>query len=76
MTGKSPIRKRSIVVCGHRTSISMENEFWNVLKTIASTKGQSLSTIISHLDAHRKGNLSSTIRIFVLKELLNQNSKD
>ena len=76
MTVQSPIRKRSIVVSGHRTSISVETEFWNILKTIARTKGLSLSALISHLDANRRGNLSSAIRIFVLNELLEQNSDD
>jgi predicted DNA-binding ribbon-helix-helix protein len=62
------IAKRSLVVAGHRTSVSLEAEFWSALKDIAVTKGQSVAALIATIDAGRKGeNLSSAIRLFVLR---------
>ena len=62
------IAKRSLVVAGHRTSVSLETEFWLALKDIAATKRQSVAALIAVIDAGRKGeNLSSAIRLFVLR---------
>lgn len=63
------IEKRSVLVAGHRTSVSLEPEFWDALKSIAAKRGASLNQLIAGIDAHRNGNLSSAIRIFVLKSL-------
>ena len=64
---KSPIVKRSIVIAGHKTSVSLEDAFWRCLKDIASSRGQTLSDLVSTIDTDRKqGNLSSAIRLFVL----------
>ena len=63
------LRKRSITVSGHRTSISLEDEFWSELSLIARQKGTSLSSIIAKIDEERDTNLSSAIRLFVLKNL-------
>ena len=65
---KSLVVKRSIVLAGHKTSISLEEPFWKGLKEIASKRRQSLSVLVGSIDAERSfGNLSSAIRMFVLK---------
>ena len=62
------IAKRSLVVAGHRTSVSLETEFWSALKDIAGEKRQSMAALIATIDAGRKDeNLSSAIRLFVLR---------
>jgi predicted DNA-binding ribbon-helix-helix protein len=64
---KSPVVKRSIVLAGHKTSISLEEAFWNGLKDIAMRRCRTLSDLVSSIDADRKhGNLSSAVRLFVL----------
>jgi predicted DNA-binding ribbon-helix-helix protein len=64
---KSPIVKRSIVVAGHKTSVSLEDAFWKGLKEIATGKGMALSEIVGTIDSARaQGNLSSALRLFVL----------
>ena len=67
MVMKSPVVKRSIVIAGHKTSVSLEDEFWNGLKEIAMNRNVTLSDIVSTIDSGRQhGNLSSAIRLFVL----------
>ena len=64
---KSQIAKRSIVIEGHKTSVSLEDAFWTTLKDIAHERGQTLSQLIAAIDKDRhEGNLSSAIRLFVL----------
>ena len=63
------MKKRSVNIAGHATSITMEEEFWTALKEIAAIRGTSLNQIISEIDAAKKGNLSSAVRVFILKEL-------
>lgn len=64
---KSPVLKRSIVVAGHKTSVSLEDGFWKGLREIAVLRGVSLSELIGTIDSGRQhGNLSSAIRLFVL----------
>jgi predicted DNA-binding ribbon-helix-helix protein len=58
--------KRSIYIAGQRTSISLEDEFWNGLKESAGVRRMSLSKLVASIDAKRRGNLSSAIRLFVL----------
>ncbi len=61
------IVKRSIVIAGHKTSVSLEDAFWNSLKDIGRSSDQTLSEMIGGIDARRlNGNLSSAIRLFVL----------
>ncbi|HET7412456.1 MAG TPA: ribbon-helix-helix domain-containing protein [Pararhizobium sp.] len=62
------VTKRSITIKGHRTSISVEDAFWNALKTIAEERGQPLAALVGEIDAGRGGrdNLSSALRLFVL----------
>lgn len=64
---KSQVVKRSIVIAGHKTSVSLEDAFWNGLKEIAVSRNVALSDLVSSIDKERKhGNLSSAIRLFVL----------
>jgi predicted DNA-binding ribbon-helix-helix protein len=66
--------KRSVTIAGHRTSVSLEPEFWDALKMIATENGMSLSRLIAEIDrtrtgADRRTGLSSAIRVFVLNRL-------
>ena len=64
---KSPVVKRSIVVAGHKTSVSLEDAFWQGLKEIAVLRQMTLSDLVASIDTGRHhGNLSSAIRLFVL----------
>jgi predicted DNA-binding ribbon-helix-helix protein len=64
---KSPVVKRSIVIAGHKTSISLEDAFWKALKDIAIARHATLSDLVASIDSERQhGNLSSAIRLFVL----------
>jgi predicted DNA-binding ribbon-helix-helix protein len=64
---KSRVVKRSIVVNGHKTSVSLEDEFWSALKVIAGKRFMNLSDLVTAIDGQRQhGNLSSAIRLFVL----------
>lgn len=61
--------KRSVTIAGHRTSVSVEDEFWNELLAIADRGGKSINSLIAEIDASRDQNLSSAIRLHVLAEL-------
>ena len=73
------LRKRSVMVAGHRTSISLEEAFWQALTEIAGARGLSLNALVSEIDARRAllsdapdrggggGNLSGAIRVYVLE---------
>jgi predicted DNA-binding ribbon-helix-helix protein len=64
---ESRIVKRSVVVNGHKTSVSLEDEFWSALKLIAGKRLMNLSDLVTAIDGQRQhGNLSSAIRLFVL----------
>ena len=64
---RSPVIKRSILLAGHKTSVSLEEAFWQGLKEIATSRGLSVSALIGTIDSRRvEGNLSSGIRLFVL----------
>ena len=70
---KSPVVKRSIVIAGHKTSVSLEDAFWKGLKEIATTRDMTLSDLVAAIDSERRhGNLSSAIRLFVLDHYRNQ----
>lgn len=69
---KSSVVKHSIVIDGHKTSISLEDPFWNELKGIAHAQGVKLSELVASIDRTRaQGNLSSAIRQFVLEHFQN-----
>jgi predicted DNA-binding ribbon-helix-helix protein len=64
------MRKRSVALRGHSTSISLEDEFWAELKRIAAERAVPLSTLVAEVDGLRsKGNLSSALRLTVLQDL-------
>jgi predicted DNA-binding ribbon-helix-helix protein len=64
---KSQIIKRSIVIAGHKTSVSLEDAFWQGLNDIALVRRTTLSDLVGAIDSQRQhGNLSSAIRVFVL----------
>ena len=69
---KSLVVKRSIVIGGHKTSVSLEQAFWQAFKEIAILRNMSLSELVMTIDAKRSGNLSSAIRLFVLEFTRNQ----
>jgi predicted DNA-binding ribbon-helix-helix protein len=64
---RSPVVKRSVVISGHKTSVSAEAEFWNALKDIAASQDRRVSDLVTDIDKTRQAkNLSSAIRVFVL----------
>jgi predicted DNA-binding ribbon-helix-helix protein len=77
---KSPVVKRSIVIAGHKTSVSLEDAFWRGLKDIAVSRRMTLSDLVGAIDTERQqGNLSSAIRLFVLDHYqarMNGNGED
>ncbi len=62
-------RKRSVHIAGHPTSVTLEGAFWEALKQIAARRGQSLNQLVTEIDHGRRTNLSSAIRVFVLREI-------
>ena len=74
---KSPVVKRSIVIAGHKTSVSLEDAFWKGLKEIAGSREMTLSDMVASIDTDRRhGNLSSAIRLFVLDHYRTQNADE
>jgi predicted DNA-binding ribbon-helix-helix protein len=65
MAGES--KKRSVVIAGHKTSVSLEPEFWDALKEIAAGRAVSVNQIVRDIDSDHEGNLSSAIRLYVLR---------
>lgn len=63
------LRKHSIIISGHASSVSLEPEFWDELRLIADRLGVSVNQLVSRIDSERTGNLSSSIRVFVLNDL-------
>jgi predicted DNA-binding ribbon-helix-helix protein len=72
------LRKRSLTIAGHSTSVSLEDAFWRALKDLAAEEGRSINALIGEIDAARQGNLSSAVRIYVLQRALakGQNSTE
>jgi predicted DNA-binding ribbon-helix-helix protein len=68
--------KRSISIHGHRTSISLEPEFWDCFQVLARAEGLSVAKLVQRIDEARDGgNLSSAIRVHILKELQNSSRR-
>lgn len=63
------MKKRSVVITGHRTSVSLENAFWDALKAIAGRRNFTVNQLVTEIDKQRDGNLSSAIRVYVLTSL-------
>jgi predicted DNA-binding ribbon-helix-helix protein len=59
------LRKRSVTIAGHATSLSLEEEFWHDLRNIARERGISLNALVASIDTTRQGNLSSALRLFI-----------
>jgi predicted DNA-binding ribbon-helix-helix protein len=55
-----------VTIAGHRTSVSLENAFWDALKAVAQAEAKPLNRLIAEIDADRTGNLSSALRVFAL----------
>src|ERR1700752_3475279 len=73
---KSPVVKRSIVIAGHKASVSLEDAFWKGLKEIAGGRDMTLSELVATIDTDRRhGNLSSAIRLFVLDHYRGRSSE-
>ncbi len=68
------IRKHSLTIAGHQTSVSLENAFWDAFRAIAGKRGVSINDLATEIDDGRRGNLSSAIRLFVLEETRRSNS--
>jgi predicted DNA-binding ribbon-helix-helix protein len=66
---QSANKKRSVVVAGHRTSVSLENVFWEHLRKIARARRMSVNELVTEIDRGRDGSLSSAIRVYVLQDL-------
>jgi len=65
---RSSVEKRSVIVGKHKTSVSLEDEFWTGLKEIAASRQTTCSGLLSDINEHRQlGNLSSAVRLFVLE---------
>ncbi len=61
------LRKGSVVVAGHRTSISLEVAFWRALRHIARAEERSVNQLVAEIDQRRSGNLSSAVRVHILE---------
>ena len=68
-TVSGTVKKRSVEIAGHRTSLSLEQAFWRALKRIAARDGVSINKLIEQIDRERAGNLSSAVRVYVLERL-------
>lgn len=61
------VKKRSLMVAGHPTSVTLEEPFWEALKELAVREGIAVNALVERIDADRTSNLSSAIRVFVLE---------
>jgi predicted DNA-binding ribbon-helix-helix protein len=76
MKSKSLVLKRSIIIGGHKTSVSLEDVFWNALRDIAQERDETLSKLVASIDANRKAaNLSSALRVYVLRFHMDQSAR-
>ena len=63
--------KKSLVLSGHKTSVALEIEFWEVLESIAKKNNLNIDYLIQKIDQNeRKGSLASALRVFILKSLI------
>jgi len=63
------IVKRSVRIAKHNTSLSLDAEFWDELRRLARAQGLSLNRLVAKIDRERRGNLSSALRVYVLREV-------
>lgn len=69
MTMSQAVKKRSLTIAGHRTSLSLEDAFWHNLKENAVARGESIATLVARIDRRRSGSLSSAVRVYLLERL-------
>ena len=69
---RAMVKKRSVKIAGHTTSVSLEEPFWDALKAIAAAEGVSVNALLARIDRERSGNLSSAARVYVLECLQDQ----
>ncbi len=69
LAGQAVSKKRSVVVSGHRTSVSLEPVFWDQLRALAAQRRISVNELVTEIDQQRAGSLSSAIRVFVLQSV-------
>jgi predicted DNA-binding ribbon-helix-helix protein len=60
--------KRSVIIAGHKTSVSLENAFWDALKSAAARRSMTINELVTLVDGSRHGNLSSALRVFLLSD--------
>ena len=65
--GPCAMRKHSVLIAGHSTSVSLETAFWEALRAIAAERGCSVNALVEAVDRDRTSNLSSALRVFVLR---------
>ena len=63
------MKKRSVSIRGHRTSLSLEDAFWDELSAMAEARDMSVAALITEIDRRRSGGLSSAVRLFILEDL-------
>ena len=73
---RAGLRKRSVVIGGHATSVTLEEVFWRGLKRIADARGISTNVLLTEIDQTNDGNLSSAIRVFVFERLTGERGLD
>ena len=74
---KSTVVKRSVIIAGQKTSVSLEDAFWEGLREIAKAKRQPLTELVTSIDARRdQGHLSSALRLFVLSQYQKRAASD
>ncbi len=69
-------KRRSVIVSGHRTSVSVETAFWDELAAIAKRRGLSINALVSEIDDARSGSLSAAIRLYVLDAVKSRAPRD
>jgi len=75
-TDMHPIRKRSVIVSGHRTSVSLEKIFWDTLAELAAERRISINHLVTEIDRENPSNLSSAIRIHILQTFRERAAQD
>ena len=66
---RSGLRRRTLTVSGHRTSVALEPVYWEELAAVAQSRGLSLAALIGEIDAGRPGSLASALRVYVVERL-------
>ncbi len=70
------LRKRSVLIAGHKTSLSLEPVFWRALKQAAAEEAVSINKLVEHIDRQRRSNLSSAVRVFLFKRYRSASDED